>query len=114
MAAVPASVRTPGRRSSTSTSRRPGTASGGLDEFWDLIWKHRRLTGGAVWDWMSPGMLARWRTTPDLSPNHVEASLMAGATLVNGRFGHAVVAERVRRVDRGAPPPGDGPGRPTS
>ena len=67
-----------------------GNSLGELDEFWDLIWKHSRLTGGAIWDWMSPGMLARWRTTPDLSPNHVETSLMAGATLVNGRFGHAV------------------------
>jgi beta-galactosidase len=67
-----------------------GTSVGELDEFWDLIWKHPRLTGGAIWDWMSPGMLARWRTTPDLSPNRVEASLMAGATLVTGRFGHAV------------------------
>ena len=67
-----------------------GTSVGQLDEFWQLIWKHRRLTGGAVWDWMSPGMLARWRTTPDLSPNRVQVSLMAGASLVAGRFGHAV------------------------
>ena len=67
-----------------------GNSLGGLDEFWDLIWGNRRLTGGAIWDWMSPGMLARWRTTPDRSPNHVEASLMAGATLVNGRFGQGV------------------------
>jgi beta-galactosidase len=67
-----------------------GNGMGELDEFWDLIWKHPRLTGGAIWDWMSPGMLARWRTTPDLSPNRVEASLMAGATPVHGRFGNAV------------------------
>jgi beta-galactosidase len=67
-----------------------GNSLGELDEFWALIWKHPRLTGGAIWDWMSPGMLARWRTTPDLSPNRVEASLMSGATLVSGRFGQAV------------------------
>jgi beta-galactosidase len=67
-----------------------GNSLGELDEFWDLIWKNPRLTGGAIWDWMSPGMLARWRTTPDLSLNHVQASLMAGASLVNGRFGNAV------------------------
>ncbi len=67
-----------------------GNGMGGLDEFWDLIWKNRRLTGGAIWDFMSPGMLERWRTTPDLSPNHVEASLMAGASVVNGRLGNAV------------------------
>ena len=67
-----------------------GTSVGQLDEFWQLIWKHPRLTGGAVWDWISPGMLARWRPTPDLSPNHVEASLMAGASLVTGRFGRGV------------------------
>ena len=67
-----------------------GNSLGELDEFWDLIWKSPRLTGGAVWDWMSPGMLARWRTTPDRSPNAVQTSLMAGATLVGGRFGNAV------------------------
>ena len=67
-----------------------GNGVGELDEFWALIWRHPRLTGGAIWDWMSPGMLTRWRTTPDLSPNQVQVSLMAGAALVNGRFGQAV------------------------
>ena len=67
-----------------------GTSVGGLDEFWNLIWRHPRLTGGAIWDWISPGLLACWRTTPDLSPNRVETSLMAGAELVTGRFGNAV------------------------
>ena len=32
-----------------------GNSLGGLDEYWDLIYKYPRLTGGAIWDWISPG-----------------------------------------------------------
>ena len=67
-----------------------GNALGGLDEYWDLIYTYPRLTGGAIWDWVSPGIDARWRTTPDASPNKVMASLMNKALLKEGKFGLAL------------------------
>ncbi len=67
-----------------------GNGMGNLDEFWEVIRRYPRLTGGAIWDWISPGITARWITTPDRSPNQIETALMAGATLVKGRFGNAV------------------------
>ena len=67
-----------------------GNSLGGLDEYWDLIYKYPRLTGGAVWDWVSPGIDARWRTTPDDSPNKITASLMNKALLTDGKFGKAL------------------------
>ena len=67
-----------------------GNALGGLDEYWDLIYQYPRLTGGAIWDWVSPGIDARWRTTPDASPNKVMASLMNKALIKEGKFGKAL------------------------
>ncbi len=38
-----------------------GNGMGGMDEYWEYIWKYPRLTGGAIWDWMSPGIeTPRW------------------------------------------------------
>ena len=67
-----------------------GNSLGGLDEYWDAIYKYPRLTGGAVWDWVSPGIDSRWRTTPDASPNKVTATLMNKALLKSGKFGSAL------------------------
>lgn len=67
-----------------------GNALGGLDEYWDKIYQYPRLTGGAIWDWVSPGINARWRTTPDASPNKIMASLMNKALLKDGKFGKAL------------------------
>jgi len=67
-----------------------GNALGGLDEYWDLIYKYPRLTGGAIWDWVSPGIDYTWRTTPDESSNKIMASLMNKALLKEGKFGQAL------------------------
>ncbi|WP_117881557.1 beta-galactosidase small subunit-related protein [Aureibaculum luteum] len=67
-----------------------GNALGGLDEYWDLIYKYPRLTGGAIWDWVSPGIDTQWRTTPDASSNNLMASLMNKALLKEGKFGKAL------------------------
>lgn len=67
-----------------------GNGLGGLDEYWNLIYKYPRLTGGAIWDWVSPGIDARWRTTPDASPNNISAALMNKAFLKEGKFGKAL------------------------
>lgn len=67
-----------------------GNSLGGLDEYWDLIYKYPRLTGGAIWDWISPGLTMPWRTTKDDSPNHIQSALINKAHLVPGKFGKAV------------------------
>ncbi|MEP2278184.1 glycoside hydrolase family 2 TIM barrel-domain containing protein [Maribacter sp.] len=67
-----------------------GNALGGLDEYWDLIYKYPRLTGGAIWDWVSPGIDKRWITTPDASANKISAALMNNAVLKEGKFGKAL------------------------
>ena len=46
--------------------------------------------GGAVWDFVSPGLTERVRTLKDQSPNAVPAHLMGQAKLVKGRTGKAV------------------------
>jgi len=33
-----------------------GNSLGGLDEYWAMIYRYPRLTGGAIWDWISPGI----------------------------------------------------------
>ncbi len=67
-----------------------GNALGGLDEYWDVIYKYPRLTGGAVWDWVSPGIDATWLTTPDFSANNISAALINNAQLKEGKFGKAL------------------------
>ena len=46
----------PGPPSWMSILLPPGTAWGALDDYWELIYKYPRLTGGAIWDWISPGI----------------------------------------------------------
>ncbi|GAB4233018.1 MAG: glycoside hydrolase family 2 TIM barrel-domain containing protein [Acidobacteriota bacterium] len=67
-----------------------GNALGGADEFWRLIRRYRRLTGGAIWDWVSPGVAAPVRLTPDRSPRNNAGALLGPAELVVGKFGSAV------------------------
>jgi beta-galactosidase/beta-glucuronidase len=33
-----------------------GNSPGNLREYWELIYKHRRLIGGCVWDWVDQGL----------------------------------------------------------
>ncbi len=77
-----------------------GNALGGLDEFWNLIRRYPRLTGGAVWDWVSPGVTWPVRLTPDAAMEREGAdpatrgqrwvALLGRARLVTGRFGNGV------------------------
>jgi len=48
-----------------------GNSLGHLDEYWELIRNYPRLTGGAIWDWISPGITSKLVvTTPELVPQH--------------------------------------------
>jgi beta-galactosidase len=67
-----------------------GNGLGGLDEYWRLIRRYPRLTGGAIWDWVSPGISRPVVLAPDSSPRGNAGALLGPAELVIGRFGSAV------------------------
>lgn len=67
-----------------------GNGLGGLDEYWELIWKYPRLTGGAIWDWISPGVTMPLIYTPDSSPWKNDAVIMGRPTFVSGKEGKAI------------------------
>ncbi|MEI7523920.1 MAG: glycoside hydrolase family 2 TIM barrel-domain containing protein [Mariniphaga sp.] len=67
-----------------------GNGAGGLDEYWNLIYKYPRLSGGAIWDWMSPGITEKIRLLDDESPNQINTSIKGRGVLVEGKFGKAI------------------------
>ena len=67
-----------------------GNGIGGLDEYWQLVRSHSRLTGGAIWDWVSPGVTAPVWITPDASANQFNAFIMGRPAFVNRDAGRAL------------------------
>jgi len=67
-----------------------GNSLGGMDEYWDVIYQYPRCMGGAIWDWVSPGLREKYMSTPDASGNNISAALMGKTELVAGKFGQAV------------------------
>lgn len=61
-----------------------GNAGGGLDEYWDVIRRHPRLMGGAIWDFVSPGITDRIRPLTDQSPYQTPVHLMGNAKVEKG------------------------------
>ena len=59
-----------------------GNAGGGFDEYWDVIRRHPRVMGGAVWDYANPGLADRIRPLKDSSPYNTPVHLM-GYSKVN-------------------------------
>ena len=59
-----------------------GNGGGGLDEYWDVIYRYPRIMGGALWDFISPGLTQRIRQVKDASPHKVPAHLMGNAKRV--------------------------------
>lgn len=59
-----------------------GNGGGFFDEMWRAIYQYDRTMGGAVWDFVSPGLTATERRLHDLSPHHTMAHLMGNAHLV--------------------------------
>jgi beta-galactosidase len=67
-----------------------GNGLGGLDEYWELIWKYPRLTGGAIWDWISPGVKTpRW-ILRDLSPAKNDGQIMGRPVITDGKNGRGL------------------------
>jgi len=67
-----------------------GNSLGGLDEYWDVIYQYPRCIGGAIWDFVSPGLREHYISTPDASGNNISAALMGKTQLVAGKSGQAV------------------------
>jgi beta-galactosidase len=67
-----------------------GNSLGGMDEYWELIYRYPRLTGGAIWDWISPGIRMPVISTPDDSPTGAKCVFMNRAHLVDGNSGRAL------------------------
>ncbi len=68
-----------------------GNAGGGLEDYWNAIYSHSRTMGGAIWDFVSPGITEKIRELEDLSPNKVPSHLMGNnIKLVEGKTGKAV------------------------
>lgn len=61
-----------------------GNAGGGLDEYWDIIRRHPRLMGGAIWDFVNPGLTEHIRPLKDSSPYNTPAHLMGHAKVQKG------------------------------
>ena len=67
-----------------------GNGGGGLDDYWRVIYSHPRLMGGAIWDFVSPGVTEKVRQIEDVSINKTPANLMGNAKLVKGLLGNAL------------------------
>jgi len=67
-----------------------GNSLGHLKEYWESIRDHERLTGGAIWDWVSPGLSERVRLTPDKGGGGHDGTLMGRGRPASGRFGGGI------------------------
>jgi beta-galactosidase len=67
-----------------------GNGGGGLDDYWNMIRTTPRSMGGAIWDFVSPGLREKVRILQDGSPNHVQTNIMGRARLVAGKTGRGI------------------------
>lgn len=59
-----------------------GNSGGMFDEMWRAVYTHERCIGGAVWDFVSPGLTQSARRLTDKSGHDVMAHIMGNAKLV--------------------------------
>ena len=62
-----------------------GNGGGMFDEMWRAVYTHERSMGGAVWDFVSPGLTQTARALKDASPNDVMAHIMGNAKIVTDK-----------------------------
>jgi beta-galactosidase len=67
-----------------------GNGGGGLDDYWEMIRNYPRSMGGAIWDFVSPGLREKVISLEDVSPNHVQVNVMGRAKLVSGKSGMGI------------------------
>lgn len=62
-----------------------GNGGGALDDYWNVIYRHPRIIGGAIWDFVSPGLTEKIRRVEDSSPYQTTAHLMGNARLIKDK-----------------------------
>ncbi len=62
-----------------------GNGGGALDDYWNVIYRHPRLMGGAIWDFVSPGLTEKIRKVEDSSPYKTPVHLMGNAQLIKDK-----------------------------
>ncbi len=67
-----------------------GNGGGALADFWRVIRTHPRTIGGAVWDFVSPGLEERIMKVKDSSPYSTPVHLMGRVQLSDGLNGRAL------------------------
>ncbi len=67
-----------------------GNGGGGLDDYWEMIRAWPRSMGGAIWDFVSPGLREKVVALKDGSANHVQVNVMGRAKLVSGKTGKGI------------------------
>lgn len=67
-----------------------GNGGGGLDDYWRVIYAHPRTMGGAIWDFVSPGLTEPVRLLNDKSPYQTPAYIMGNARLVKESKGNVL------------------------
>ena len=67
-----------------------GNGGGAMDDFWREIYLHDSHLGGAIWDFVSPGITRKVRLLEDKSPAAVQSAIFGQAKLVKGRNGLAI------------------------
>ena len=58
-----------------------GNGGGNVDEMWRSVYTYDRTMGGALWDFVSTGLLEKARRIKDVSPNNTMVHLMGRAKL---------------------------------
>lgn len=67
-----------------------GNSLGGLDEYWEIIRNNERSMGGAIWDYVSPGISTpRW-IVPDQSIMGNDGQVMGRPQFVDGKNGRGL------------------------
>ena len=61
-----------------------GNGCGALDEYWDVIRNHPRVMGGAIWDFVNPGLTDHIRPLRDSSPYNTPVHLMGYSKVQKG------------------------------
>ena len=67
-----------------------GNGGGGMDDYWDEIYQHPKLMGGAIWDFVSVGITEPARALKDKSGYGTPAHIMGRAKLVQGKNGKGI------------------------
>ena len=67
-----------------------GNGGGGLDDYWEMIRAYPRSMGGAIWDFVSPGLREKVIALRDDSPSQVPVHAMGRAKLAEGKSGNGI------------------------